>query len=80
MNIPSPETTPLCLIAPYSALIDAAESLLPQLSLPITLHLTDLNRVIDELPAIESCGYRVLISRGDVLTCCDSIANCLLSR
>lgn len=64
MNIPSPETTPLCLIAPYSALIDAAESLLPQLSLPITLHLTDLNRVIDELPAIESCGYRVLISRG----------------
>ncbi|GKX57394.1 propionate catabolism operon regulatory protein PrpR [Leminorella grimontii] len=56
--------TPLCLVAPYPALIEEAKSLLPGFSTPLALHLTDLNRVIEELPTLESRGHRVLISRG----------------
>lgn len=66
MNTITPETTltPLCLVAPYPALIEETKSLLHQFTTPLTLHLTDLNRVIEELPTLETRGYRVLISRG----------------
>lgn len=56
--------TPLCLVAPYPELAQSAQLLSATLDYPLAIHLTDLNRIVNELPTLESQGYQVLISRG----------------
>ncbi len=56
--------SPLCFVSPYPQLAKAAEALVAQLDYAVTIHQTTLNRILDELPLLESRGHQVLISRG----------------
>lgn len=55
---------PLCFVSPYPQLAKAAGALVAQLDYAVAIHQTTLNRILDELPLLESSGHRVLISRG----------------
>ncbi|MDG0089888.1 hypothetical protein L0D12_16820, partial [Salmonella enterica subsp. enterica] len=54
--------SPLCFVSPYPQLAKAAEALVAQLDYAVTIHQTTLNRILDELPLLESRGHQVLMN------------------
>lgn len=55
---------PLCFVSPYPQLAKSVETLVSQLDYSVAIHQTTLNRILAELPELESRGHSVLISRG----------------